>query len=155
MPFYVTRKFIRLDPIHNTLVVGERKHPSSSVVHHAAVFFCFLDSIATELSSTQSCQNRGQICGLFCPAASCHRRRPGFSIVLPTLWPYLREMQSSTQFLAAVVAAYSVGEGLGGRSRRIRIVAEKKKKRTHHPNDVSIWKPLHSGIMWNLKTGCG
>ncbi|CAK9037160.1 Major facilitator superfamily domain-containing protein 8 [Durusdinium trenchii] len=38
----------------------------------------------------------------------------GFSIVLPTLWPYLREMQSSTQFLAAVVAAYSVGEGLGG-----------------------------------------
>ena len=39
---------------------------------------------------------------------------PGFSIVLPTLWPYLREMNVNTQFLAAVVAAYSVGEGCGG-----------------------------------------
>ena len=38
----------------------------------------------------------------------------GFSIVLPTLWPYLRQMDASTEFLAAVVAAYSVGEGLGG-----------------------------------------
>lgn len=38
----------------------------------------------------------------------------GFSIVLPTLWPYLREMNVYTQFLAAVVAAYSVGEGCGG-----------------------------------------
>jgi len=38
----------------------------------------------------------------------------GFSIVLPTLWPYLREMKASTEFLAAVVAAYSVGEGCGG-----------------------------------------
>ncbi|CAE7785082.1 Mfsd8 [Symbiodinium pilosum] len=38
----------------------------------------------------------------------------GFSIVLPTLWPYLRQMNASTEFLAAVVAAYSVGEGLGG-----------------------------------------
>jgi len=39
---------------------------------------------------------------------------PGFSIVLPTLWPYLREMNASTRFLAAVIAAYSVGEGCGG-----------------------------------------
>ncbi|CAE7262965.1 mfsd8 [Symbiodinium necroappetens] len=38
----------------------------------------------------------------------------GFSIVLPTLWPYLRQMNASTEFLAAVVASYSVGEGLGG-----------------------------------------
>lgn len=38
----------------------------------------------------------------------------GFSIVLPTVWPFLREMQASTSFLAPVVAAYSVGEGLGG-----------------------------------------
>ena len=34
--------------------------------------------------------------------------------MLPTLWPYLRQMNASTEFLAAVVAAYSVGEGLGG-----------------------------------------
>ena len=40
--------------------------------------------------------------------------KPGFSIVLPTLWPYLRQLNVSTEFLAAVVAAYSVGEGLGG-----------------------------------------
>eukprot|EP00933_Yihiella_yeosuensis_P042208 TRINITY_DN36760_c0_g1_i1.p1 TRINITY_DN36760_c0_g1~~TRINITY_DN36760_c0_g1_i1.p1 ORF type:complete len:552 (+),score=54.35 TRINITY_DN36760_c0_g1_i1:33-1658(+) len=38
----------------------------------------------------------------------------GFAIVLPTLWPYLREMGASTKFLALVVAMYSVGEGLGG-----------------------------------------
>ncbi|CAE7452198.1 mfsd8 [Symbiodinium natans] len=38
----------------------------------------------------------------------------GFSIVLPTLWPYLRQMNASAEFLAAVVAAYSIGEGLGG-----------------------------------------
>lgn len=38
----------------------------------------------------------------------------GFSIVLPTLWPYLREMNASTRFLAAVIAAYSVGEGCAG-----------------------------------------
>mmetsp|Transcript_17732 Transcript_17732/g.49121 ORF Transcript_17732/g.49121 Transcript_17732/m.49121 type:complete len:494 (-) Transcript_17732:219-1700(-) len=44
---------------------------------------------------------------LFCGCA-------GFSIVLPTLWPYLRQMHSNTFFLAFVVAAYSVGEGLGG-----------------------------------------
>jgi len=38
----------------------------------------------------------------------------GFSIVLPTVWPYLREMGSSPFFLACVVSMYSVGEGAGG-----------------------------------------
>lgn len=38
----------------------------------------------------------------------------GFSIVLPTVWPYLRQMGATTGFLAWVVAMYSVGEGTGG-----------------------------------------
>lgn len=42
------------------------------------------------------------------------RETRGFSIVLPTLWPYLREMGADTDFLAWTVAAYSVGEGFGG-----------------------------------------
>lgn len=36
-----------------------------------------------------------------------------FSIVLPTLWPYLHTLHSSQSFLAWVVSIYSVGEAIG------------------------------------------
>lgn len=38
----------------------------------------------------------------------------GFSIVLPTLWAYLRAMKGTPEVLACAVAMYSIGEGLGG-----------------------------------------
>lgn len=36
-----------------------------------------------------------------------------FSIVMPTLWPYLRSLGATPSFLALVVATYSIGEGTG------------------------------------------
>jgi len=38
----------------------------------------------------------------------------GLSIVLPTLWPYLREMQATPHMFACAVALNSIGEGVGG-----------------------------------------
>jgi MFS transporter, ceroid-lipofuscinosis neuronal protein 7 len=36
-----------------------------------------------------------------------------FSVVMPSLWPYLRVLGANQQFLAWVVAAYSIGEAIG------------------------------------------
>jgi MFS transporter, ceroid-lipofuscinosis neuronal protein 7 len=36
-----------------------------------------------------------------------------FSVVMPSLWPYLRSLGSNKRFLAWVVAAYSIGEAIG------------------------------------------
>ena len=36
-----------------------------------------------------------------------------FSIVMPTLWPYLNSLHAGKSFLACVIAMYSVGEAIG------------------------------------------